>query len=381
VVQFNIGWEYFSKERYTEALPELKLVMQKYPDSQLMQRVLFNLGDAYYNLKQYDSARVYYGRVIREYPSSLLVNDALSGLQYTYAAQGKPAGALAEIDTILRSRAVSTPKEELVLRKGDILFSQADFAGAIREYQSVLAENPSHGAEAKALHQLGRSYEMENNPERALSYYRKIVDQFSDTDVAPAAALSLATAQIKGGQFRDAAGVLGMFERKYPDSPLLTEVKFYHGIALAGLPDTKGAMEIFQALIREHGDDIFSDKSRLEIGRILQERHDYAASLDTLTGLVTRRSDDLAAEGLVMIGHNYLAMKRTTDALQAFNDCIRQYTDYPLWVDRARLGLGEAYEKLRDRTRARAAYQEVVTSTVDPALKKEAEQKIRRLHR
>lgn len=381
VVQFNIGWEYFSKERYADAIPELRTVIQKYPYSQLLPRVLFNLGDAFYNLKQYDSARSYYQAMIREYPTSLLVPDALNGLQFTYEAEGKPAAALAQIDTFLSTSAVAAPKEELLFRKGNILFEQKDYAGAVRQYLDILSMKPDRILRAKTMRELARSYEMVNDPTRAIGYYKQILTEDPDSEFAAPAALALGIADIKVGGYRDAVSVLEAFDRSYRDSPLLTEAHYYRGLALAKIPRKDEALEQFLALIREHEGDIFADRSRLQVAQLLHDRGAFPSAIDTLTGLVTRRSDDIAAEALLMIGQNFLSLKRNKDALQAFNDVIRQYGDYPLVVERARIGLGDAYEKLHDRKRAREAYEEAARTALDPAVKKDARTRLEKVRR
>ncbi|MBI4548861.1 MAG: tetratricopeptide repeat protein [Ignavibacteriae bacterium] len=381
VVQFNIGWTYFSKEQYSEALRELRVVVSLYPESQLMPRVLFNIGDAFYNLKQYDSARIYYQRVIREFPSSPLVTDAMTGLQYSYEAEGKTTAALAEIDTLLRAIPTGTSHEELLMRKGDILFGQEDFGGAVLEYQKLLSLKPSRAIHAKALHQIGRAYELENNPKQAITYYEGILKSFSDTDVAPAVALALGISYIKTKQYKNAMTTLQDFDRRYPQSPLLSEMRYNLGVAYVNLRDKKTALTQFQSVIQNHSDDIFADRSRLQIARMHIEDKKFSASLDTLNGLVNRRNDDLAAEALLMIGENYLSLKKPADALQAFKDVYEQYTEYPLLVERARLGAGECYERLRDLKQAEALYEEIASTAVDPAIKKDAEERLRRLRR
>ncbi len=381
VVQFNIGWEYFSLEEYPMAITEFRMLMQKYPDSQLMQRVLLNMGDSFYNLKQYDSASAYYQGMIKTFPQSLLVPDALNGLQFAYEREGKPAGALAEIDTLLKNRSIQTPTEELQLRKGDILFGQGDFGGAIQEYQHVLSANPSRPVQAKALHQLGRTFELENNLPRAISYYQQVVKDFPETDVAPAATLALGIADIKMHQDKDAIGVLDPFDHSYPESPLRSEAQYYDAVARSNSGDKHSARERFQIIIQNFPNDVFADRSRLQIAQIISSQKDYRSAVDSLSVVVNRRSDDIAAEALNMIADNFLLMKKYPDALQAYNDVIRQYADYPLMIDRPRMGLGESYEKLHDRKQARASYEKLVATAVDPILKNEAQQRLKKLRR
>jgi len=379
VVQFNIAWAYFSKNRFSEAIEEFRRLINQYPESQLMPRVCFNMGDAFYNLRQYDSARIYYQRVPKDFPTSPLVADALQGLQYTYEAEGKPAAAIAQIDTLLKTSSSGISQEELLMKKGDILFGQGDFGGAVLEYQKLLSLKPSKNVQAKTYYQLARAYELENNTEQAIKYYERILSDYKDADFAPNAALALGIAHIKMKQFKSAAIVFQEFEEIFPNSPLISEVRYNLGMALFNEKDKKPAFLQFQKVIQNHPDDIFADRSRLQIARIHTSRKEFKASLDTLNNLISRRNDDLAAEALLIVGENYLSLKKTADALQAFKDVYEQYDEYKLLVERAHLGAGECYVRLRNLKLARAEFEKVVNSAVDPSIKKEAQERLRKL--
>jgi TolA-binding protein len=381
VVQFNIAWTYFSGDQYATALDEFGVFMRKYPESPLMPRVYFNAGDAWYNVKQYDSSRVYYQKVLSEFPSSPLVSDAMTGLQYTYQAEGKPAGALAEIDKFLDATPEGSSREELIMRKGDILFGQGDYAGAALEYQSMLKLSPSRELRARALYQLGRAYELEDNQQQAVSYYEEILRNFDDTEVAQNVRLMTGVSYIKLKRYRAAVGALEGFAAKYPKSPLLSEAAYQLGVAQMNVPDRQSAKRVFRQVIVDHPDDIFADRSRLQLARLHIEAKEYKMSLDTLDRVVARRNDDLAAEALLLMGESYLSLKKPADALQAFKDVYEQYAEYPVLVERARLGGGESYERLRDTRQAIDLYEKIVNNPVDPAMKKDAEDRLRRLRK
>jgi tetratricopeptide (TPR) repeat protein len=379
VVQFNIAWTYFSREDYKTALTEFGAFRASYPESQLMPRVYFNTGDSWYNLKEYDSSRVYYQRVLTEFPSSALVPDAMSGLQYTYQAEGKPAGAIAEIDKFIESAPEGGSREDLIMRKGDILFSQGDYGGAALEYQSLLKLNPPRELRAKALYQLGRTYQLEGNEQQAVSYYEEVLKSDDSTETSQNVRLMAGVSYNKIGEHRKAVDVLRPFAGKYPQSPLLTEANYQLGVALMNLPDKPGARKQFQDVIDKHPDDIFADRSRLQLAQMHAGAKEYKAAQDTLDRIVARRNDDVAAEALLQIGENYLSLKKPADALQAFKDVYEQYGEFPVFVERARLGAGESCEKLRDTKQAADLYRMVVDNPVDPAMKKEAEDRLRRL--
>jgi TolA-binding protein len=381
VAQFNVAWTYFSRELYREALNEFTTLLKQYAGSQLLPRVLFNMGDAYYNLKNYDSARVYYKRVIDEFPTSILVSDALSGLQYTNNAQGKPTAAIPEIDQVLRQNPSGERQNELEMKKADILFDQGDFASALSEYQKILRGSPPKDLKGKALYQMGRAFDLNENPQRAAEYYERLITEAPETDLAPTAMLALGLCRIKLKNYSQAIQILGDFSRRYPESPLQPEVRYQTGVAMMNAPEKGRAIAQFHDLITLYPDDIFADRSRLRMAELYQEDKKNQTAVDTLAGILGRRSDDLAADALLKIGDSYYAMNKIKDAMQAYNDIVRQYPDYPRSVERAKRGLAIAYERQHDRKRARTLYEEIAKSTTDAALRKEAEGKLRKLRK
>lgn len=382
VAHFNIAWAYFSREQYQRANEDFRRFEQKYPESQLMPRVLLNSGDAFYNLAMYDSARVYYQRLIEAYPTSLLLADAINGLQFTYQAQGRGREAVAAIDTLIAGRSNAGGKEDLVLQKADILFGQGDFGQAAMEYLRTLELRPSNSVKARALHQLGRIYEFEHNHTVAASFFERVAAEFPESELAPTSLLSLGNMSMKQSQWTAAITRFVQFEERYSASPLLWEALYNVGVCHTHLKNMDAARKQFEKVIeRAPTDEVFADRSRLQIARMLQSRKQHAAAIDALLNVVQRRDDGLSAEALLLMGENYLALKKPADALEAFSQAVEGFAQYPLLVERGLLGSGECYERLNDRTRARSAYDKVVATAIDPAIKKDAQDRLRRLRR
>jgi TolA-binding protein len=212
-----------------------------------------------------------------------------------------------------------------------------------------------------------------------MGYERQILSEFSDPEFAAPAALALAVDESRKGRGADAVSLLENFDEKYPASPLAVEAAYQLGVALEHAREVDRARSQFEQLIRTHPDDIFAERSRMQLARILQQKKELKAAVDTLEGITSRRNDDIAAEALIVMGDCYFAQKKYVDALQSYKDVVDQYVDYPLLIERARLGKGAAFEKLHDRTHARAEYQEVAANGLDPAAKKDAADRLRRL--
>lgn len=380
VVQFNIAWAYFTNEQFTKANDEFNVFLSKYPESQLMPRVLLNKGDAFYNLNEYDSSIVYYRRVIEEYPSSLLRSDAINGLQFAYQAQGKSSEAISVIEDLIAKQSENTASEDLLIRKADILFEQGNFGQAANEYLKIIGLQTSDLIQAKSLYQLGRCFEYENNPQKSAEYFNLVIKKYPASDFAPQSALSLAYLLQKQKQYKEAIYYLQLFETDYQSSPLVWEARYNLGVALLNQKELDNAKKQFEKVIGlAPSNEVFAFRSRLQIARMLQNRKFYSASNDTLTVIINNLNDDIAAEALLLMGENYLFLKDPKSALDAFNQVVEAFANYPLLVERALLGSGECYERLKDRNQAKKIYQQILQNPIDPAVKKDAEERLRRL--
>ena len=382
VVQFNIAWAYFSREQFTKADEEFHVFERQYPQSQLMPRVLLNSGDAFYNLGLYDSARTSYRRLIAEYPSSLLVPDAVNGLQFTFQAQGRPREAIAVIESLLAKKTTEENAAGLLTQKADILFSQGEFGQAAVEYLRILDHPTGDSLKARVLYQLGRIYELENNSSKAASYFSEVNTSFPLSDVAPSALLSLGLLSARQNRWSAAIGHLRQFESRYPTSSLRWEAEYNVGLAQISMKNVDAARAQFESVVQlAPRDEVFADRSRLQIARMDQASRKYPAAIDTLSDVVARRNDDIAAEALLLMGEIYLTMRKPSDALQSFGRVSEGFANYPLLAERAFLGSGECYERLGDRTQAREMYSRVADTAVDQEVKRDAEERLRRLRR
>ncbi len=380
VAQFNIAWAYYSVEQFTKAIAEFTVFEGWYSQSLLMPRVLLNKGDSYYNIGEYDDARAYYKRIIEEYPTSLLKPDAINGLQFTYQAQGKSADAVAAIDALISKQSESGGNDELLLRKGDILFGQGNFGLAAIEYLKILHLQSNPATKSKALFQLGRAFEFENNIPTSIDYFSRIQLEFPESEIAPGALLSIGYLYLKQKLWQQALINFNSIEERYSTSPLVYEAQYNAGVAYINMKDAESARSVFRKVIQNApAEEIFAHRSRLQIARMLQTKKQYNEAIDTLNVILTILSDDIAAEALLLIGENFLSLKKPADALNSFNQVVEAFPHYPVLVERAWLGSGECFERLKDRAKARNAYSQIINNPIDPVIKKDAEERLRRL--
>ncbi|MGD0731456.1 MAG: tetratricopeptide repeat protein [Terracidiphilus sp.] len=124
----------------TQALPLLNQLKSdaKNPD------LLTSIGNLYYDAKQYPSAVDYYGRLLKEKPSDAAVRTDM-GTAYWY--MGDADSAIAEFNKAL---AYAPTNPNTLFNLGLVKWQgKKDSAGAIADWEKLLAANPNYDGKAK----------------------------------------------------------------------------------------------------------------------------------------------------------------------------------------------------------------------------------------
>jgi cellulose synthase operon protein C len=172
----------------------------------------------------YDEARAQYRRALELSPDYVPAVLSLAGLDMRQGFHGRAVQVLT--DTLAQS-----PDEDNVrFVLAEALVFLEDFAGAIREYETLLARQPEH---AIVLNNLAFLYQVEGDP-RALELAERA---YALRPQEPAIADTLGWVLLNLGDVERALPLLEFAYRSLPDQP---EVRYHYAAALAkaGQPDS-----------------------------------------------------------------------------------------------------------------------------------------------
>ena len=79
--EFYIGSFYFKKKNYTGALARFKKILEEYPDSDIIDKVLFHIGMSYIRLENKELAREAFVNLISRFPESRYTEEAKKNLK------------------------------------------------------------------------------------------------------------------------------------------------------------------------------------------------------------------------------------------------------------------------------------------------------------
>ncbi|HMS34636.1 MAG TPA: tetratricopeptide repeat protein [Ignavibacteria bacterium] len=87
---FTIAFNFLVKNKYQEAIDELKLIEEKYPEDTLIAKSLYGIGWIYENkLVNKDSSLLYYNKLTGKYPESEYAQKVLPMLEYIASVEPK----------------------------------------------------------------------------------------------------------------------------------------------------------------------------------------------------------------------------------------------------------------------------------------------------
>lgn len=378
--QYAIGWLWFQGKNYDEAIREFRVLLQKYPESDLGARTLYSIGDAYYNQQNYPAAEQSYRDVLRRYPKSSYVADAISGIQYCLLAQGKQEQALAVIDAFVRENPGSADAQGLLLKKGDLLFSQKQYDAAVREYRGFAERYAESPLRANAWFWIGRSYEM----------LGRMLDAASAFDRA--AAIPNATVRIRAEasfQSGEAYRALKSYEKAAEayqqavtagkGTTIASDAAFRLGTVSEERGDIADALQKYNGVIAAHPGTEASDRAKLALARIYIRETNYAEAEALATQVATTRTDRIGAEAQYLIGLQFAQQGDWANAIPAYLRVRYIFPSHEEWLAHAALGLGEAYEATDDFARAREAYQSVMRMEQQKDAAAEAQRRLKRM--
>jgi tetratricopeptide (TPR) repeat protein len=280
---------------------------------------------------------------------------------------------------------------------------------AIALYEELLAMEPDHPRIDSVLYQLGRAWEAEGDPVRALSYLDQLVARFPRSRHVDEAQFRrgeiLFSAQRWAESERAYAAVIGM----QPESPFHLQSLYKHGWALfkqssveesaksllgvldrklqsapgvevadvASLPradrelitDTERALDIqfaaddpagaLAGALERHGWPVYSWRLHASLGNLLVEKERYTDAADTYRAFAARRPDHLRSPELQSLAiEAYRKGGFAELAMQGKREYVELYRfSGPFWATRKREDAPEVVKQLKAHLRDVAQHQ------------------------
>ena len=377
--QYAIGWVWFQSKEYADAIREFRLVISRYPTSALVPKALYSIGDAHFNLNRYDEAERAYREVIEKHADSPSVADAVIGLQYCFVAQGRSSDAVAFVDEFIAKNPHLEASQALQLKKAELHYGQRQYGAAATAYLDYVSRYPKSRQVPLALYWAARSRKSEGRSADAIPIYLRAASAEGVTPAIATASLLEAAETARGA--RDQATmteILARIEREYPQSEASLMAGYLKGEVALESKAKENARSAFNAVITKGPSSAPAALSKLALARMALGENDFQKATELAESVASTRTDSLGAEGQYLVGAVKLEQRDWESAITALLKIRYIFPKEDRWMAQSYLGMGLAYEQLKEPRRARDAYQTVLRY---PQQRESVEEARRRLGR
>jgi TolA-binding protein len=373
-VMYQMGWIYFRDKNYNPAIASFREVARMYPDHQLAPKSLYAIGDSYYNMEEYEFAIKAYLKVIERYPESKYAGDAVTGIQYCLSAQGKDPEL---VDDIISKSGNSTFYQIAMLKKAEFQFLQKQYSEAIKTYRKFIKTYPRSKKLPEAIFNLARTYELEGKHLEAKEIYINLISRYPLNPFSQRALVQLGKLKIKE---KDYLKAIEFFSKVGTDADVYDEALYLSGICYLALGDTVNAVRKFSKVIDEFTNSDYSDRSKVEMGKILLAQGKPDDALELFKSIVKNRTpDEISAEAQYQIAETMFKSENIDEAILQYLRVRYLFGEHRRFLLLSYLRLSECYEKKGDIKRAIQFLNEVIKLSTDKDIKSQAERRLTEL--
>ena len=349
--RYGLGYCYFNQQHYDRALFNFKEFVNKAPKSNpnLADGTL-RLADCYYVSKLYADALTGYRNALAAKTAD--ADYAHFQLGVIQGIEGKYAEAFNELDLIARNYPNSRYADESLFQRGQLYFEQGNYAQSASDFSRLITSYPSSQFLPYAYMRRAASYYNLKDYSKTAADYIVVVDKYpthpaaSDVAVPLQEALNLAGRSAEFDQYltkiRDAnpngKGIepvefetaknnyfnqdypkaitsLTNYITHYPESPRLSEAKYYRAESFYRLKDYTKALEIYYDV---SGDNTFTmlNKALARIAELEFKQGSYEKAIPyyhKLARAATNKKDQYTAWSGLMESQYLLSQYDSSD--------------------------------------------------------------------
>lgn len=364
--QYSLAYLYFLGEDFEQAIVEYQVLIANYPRDPLAAKAQYGIGDAYYNSEQRDLAVRAYQRVLEKYPNSPFTADAATGIQFALMADGNEARADSIVAAFVARNPDSPMADQLRFRQAETRYQSGLEDRALADFQQFVRSARTDTYVPDAYFYIGSIYADRESSGDAMTYMKKIVDNFPDSPRFEQASRILGHLLLEAERFAEARDVFLQLEQKYSSRPgLVAEARYGRSVAMSGLGMQEEAEQLLLETVDGAPDASETTPVYMGLARINLERGNLTEARRLFNLVVSRSRDETGADALYRLGTMDLENDQVNSAIETFGRMNELYPGYPTWTARAYLKQAEAFEMTGNIGQALQLYDLVIADYPD----------------
>jgi len=171
---FEIASEWVMLENYKEAERNFRYLLVDFPQSNYVRRSLLALGVMYYSQEKDNEALVEFKDIVSKFPGSLESKNAIGYIERIYVSRGESDAYLAWLEKVPNAGISISFRDSVSYQGAFNLYMNNNCNGAIEGFRKYLQEFPQGFFNSSARFYLATCLDKTNKKEQAIPHYRHI---------------------------------------------------------------------------------------------------------------------------------------------------------------------------------------------------------------
>ena len=329
------------------------------PRADFVTRAMINLGLSYSRMKDFEKARESLDMMTSDNPE---YGRALVLKGETYSDEGRVDDAIAVYRQMVDDENLSaTWRSSAAIQMANMLRDAGRHAEAAVEYQRIAEEYADSEYVSTATYLLGLSYyDMEpktpENMSKAIEVFRKVLEEHSESEVAPWSHLGIVSAYEASGAYDMVVKVAEEIEKKYPGSDIpdarrvIDSARRQKVDAMQKLEKGVSTDDLIAELRKVVSDPVGEEQGKasaqMRIGDLLFSEERYEESIGEYESLLERFPGKYAGPAYHQIAAAAYWMEDYQKSLDSANKGLMEEALAPELRTRLNYILGLAYNKM-----------------------------------
>lgn len=353
---YKLGLIYYNLKQYQKSRERLSTLISTYPENEHYGSALYWIGEAYTVEQKYDEAIEFFNQAIQQKRNNSFLDYSVYTLATIYEKKKEYKKAVEFYDMLLSYYKNSTLAPTAQIRIGYCYYKLKEYENSIIELSSPTVKSLSSEKKGEALYMLGNSYFRTAEYDKAQTTFLELIGKYPDNEYIREIKYSLAWCYFQQKQYQDAYKTFqGISEgsdtlarlsiywkaecqrylgndnealkgyqeyiKKFPLSPLIQGVQYQVGVIYYNNKMFDKSVNFLNSATNSTDPEIKA-RSLILLGELELNRMKYAAGYRYFTNALSLKGiqDNLRNRGLLGLGVVQYAMKKYTDALQAFDE-------------------------------------------------------------
>ncbi len=362
-----MAWALFRKEQYDQAAEAFAKVAEAYPLSRLVPDAWTHRGDALQNGGHCPEAIEQYKLVVAKYPEHPKIAAALHGLQLCYYSQGKEDEALQAAQTFLKAHKESSAAPDVQYRVAEHYLNRKDYAKAEKELDELKSAYPKSQIDLSATYWRGQARFKNLKFNEAIQDWKAVLARNPQGPLAPKASFKIGLAYYRLQEYAQAVGTFTQTLDAYGNTPdVAADAQFNLGMTFKRTGQDEEAIAAYQRVSQVWPTSPLAAMAHIRVGYIYEDRREFDKAIEAYRALAASDRGKLGAEAQFLIGDCYLSLKKSGEALLAYQQVVTAFPQESSWVVTALAKVGELYELAGKYDKALESYQRIVSMGGDP---------------